>query len=197
MSTDPIDRLTPRPLPGLDVHDIDMDDDGRPDVADVETRPAAPGHGPLRLLNLGGTSGAVRYRTLAPVQFWQFGQDLPRPLQSFMVPAGFVFDKATIPLTLRAVGAVAGLDRDHLDAAALAHDYALAHRALWAVSREACDRLFLAVALAEPHLPDWLAKAAYHAVRANSLATGTPAGRAARAVASHALRGLLPFLPRR
>lgn len=160
MSTDPIDRLRPKP-PHLG--------DG-PGPRDVEARPATLVHTSLHLRQVGGEGHAVRYRTLRFVEFGvpaKYG--LPPQLEQFVVSEGFVFDKATMPRVARVAGSVVGLDRDHLDAASLAHDWALANRARLGVSRRDCDRLFLAVALAEPHLPDWQARAAFLAVRANSL----------------------------
>ena len=85
----------------------------------------------------------------------------PEGLRRFTVPAGFVYDRATMPLVVRWV-----VDRDKLDPAALAHDWALDVPVTRGdVSRADADRLFLAVALATPNLSRFKARLAYWGVR--------------------------------
>ena len=200
MNTPITGKLSGRPLDHLDP--VTADEIALV-VHTVVVNPTTTVHGPVVTRERGGVAGAVYCETAEPCRFYVPDPALPPALRDFTVPAGFRFERATVPLLLRAVGGLVGFDRDHLIPAALGHDYARSKRSEWGLTDEDCDRLFRRIALAEPHLPDWQAEASHRFVRANSLATGTPAGRAALAVASHALRGLLrrspfaPFLPRR
>ena len=84
------------------------------------------------------------------------------------MPKGFIYDRATVPLIVRWV-----VDRDKLDPAALAHDWALAECvATGQVTRLDADRLFLVVALAEPRLSRLKAYLAYWGVRLASAFSG-------------------------
>ena len=118
-----------------------------------------------RLLGCAGADGRARPCTVALVEDVDFHVPrAPNGLRAFTVPAGFVYDRATMPLAARAL-----VDRDRLDPAALAHDFALSVRYDWSIRRLDCDRLFLAVARATPGLSRWRALAAYLAVRAFSI----------------------------
>ena len=108
---------------------------------------------------LGCDDGPCRVKLSQPVDFNV--PDAPEGLRHFTVPAGFVYDRATVPLFVRWV-----VDRDKLDPAALAHDWALAERVpTGQVTRLDADRLFLTVALAEPNLSRFKARLAYWGVR--------------------------------
>ena len=118
-----------------------------------------------RLLGCAAPDGSPSPCTVELVQAVDFRvPSAPRRLRAFVVPAGFRYDRATMPLAARAL-----VDRDRLDPAALAHDWALSVRYDWALSRRDCDRLFLNVALLTPGLSRWRARLAYLAVRIASL----------------------------
>ena len=185
-----------RPLPSLDelrarlldARDVDRDDDGLADVVDtpvVVDVLFGPCHTPVVYEALGGG----RFRVFQDVDY-DLGDEpsLPEAMRRFTVPAGFVTDRATMPMPTRAL-----LDRDLLDPSATAHDWWLSARRALGVARVLCDRVFLVVALRTPVLPDWKARVAHRLIRANSVYAESPAVRAAVGVVAHAARGLLPW----
>ena len=128
-------------------------------------------HSPISLLLLGAMKGeGPRFRVLSDVVYTV--PTAPAGLREFTVPGGdegvgFEYDRATMPPITRAI-----VDRDMLDSAALAHDFALERLLSDQVSRKDCDLLFRAVANATPYLSDTERTLSYWAVRLGSLWAG-------------------------
>lgn len=130
-------------------------------------------HTPISLLLLGpqvddyGRTRGPLFRVLEDVEYTV--DEAPAGLRRFTVPGGsekvgFRYDRATMPLITRAF-----IDRDMLDSAALAHDFALKCLLGPDVTRKDCDLLFLEVARLTEYLSKEDRQLAYYAVRLNSI----------------------------
>ena len=120
----------------------------------------------LRLLGV-GRAGRPEFALVNRVTYRV--PEAPAGLRRFTIPGeadedGFVYDRATMPLIARAL-----IDRDLLDSAALAHDYALRRKQSATVTRHDCDKLFRAVACRTRFIKRHQVQWSYAAVRLNSV----------------------------